>query len=70
MTMLGKILNKMTTSSSSGDEECWRLLSWNVTGLSEARVERLSELPFDVAALQETHLSGFQLGQRRLSARR
>ena len=50
--------------------ECFSIASWNVTGLSEARVERISEFQFHVIALQETHLSSFPLRQRCLTAKR
>ena len=63
-------MSSLDSSSSSDGNDCWIISSWNVTGLSEIRLERLSELRFHVAALQETHLSSFHHGQRRLTAKR
>ena len=42
----------------------WSLISWNVSGLSDERLERVAHLPFSVCALQETHLTEVSLAAR------
>lgn len=48
----------------------WKVVSWNVSGLSVPRLEKITGLGGDLWALQETHLPEIELAQRKKNAAR
>ena len=54
----------------TNEDEEWRIASWNCTGLSDIKVERISKIGGAMWMIQETHLAQLQLEQRKRDAQR
>ena len=72
----GDVLQAVGESRADGNAEGslpvgeWKIISWNVSGLSEAKMERISGLGGDLWAVQETHLPQIELLRRKGQAAR